>query len=70
MKKILITLFLSLTACIVFAQTKIDSSAHLTFKGVPLDGTLDQYVVKMKQNGFKQRRFQGYSATYFVKIGF
>ncbi len=36
-----------------FAQTNADSSRHLTFKGVPLDGTLDQYVSKMKQNGFK-----------------
>ena len=25
---------------------------HLTFKGVPLDGTLDVYVEKMKQAGF------------------
>ena len=25
---------------------------HLTFKGVPIDGTLDDYVSKMKQNGF------------------
>lgn len=75
MKKTLITLFLSLTACIVFAQTKTDSSAHLTFKGVPLDGTLDQYVVKMKQNGFKhistkdgiamlQGDFAGYKDCY------
>lgn len=53
MKKILITLFLSLTVCITFAQTNADSSKHLIFKGVPLDGTLDQYVSKMKQNGFK-----------------
>lgn len=53
MKKTLTALFLSLTACIVFAQTKTDFSAHLTFKGVPIDGTLDQYVIKMKENGFK-----------------
>lgn len=53
MKKTFIALFLSLTACITFAQTNTDSSKHLVFKGVPLDGTLDQYVSKMKQNGFK-----------------
>ena len=52
MKKIIITLFLSLTACMAFAQTAADSSKHLTFKGVPLDGTLDQYVAKMIQKGF------------------
>jgi hypothetical protein len=53
MKKNFIVLFLSLTVFISFAQVKTDSSQHLTFKGVPLDGTLDQYVSKMKQNGFK-----------------
>lgn len=75
MKKTLITLFLSLTVCISFAQTNIDSSKHLTFKGVPLDGTLDQYVLKMKQSGFKnlstkdgvamlQGEFAGYKNCY------
>lgn len=53
MKNILIALYLSLTICNSFAQTNADSSRHLTFKGVPLDGTLDQYVSKMKQSGFK-----------------
>jgi len=53
MKQNLLTLFLSLAVCISFAQTNADSSKHLAFKGVPLDGTLDQYVSKMKQGGFK-----------------
>ena len=26
---------------------------HLTFKGVPIDGTLSEYVAKMKSAGFK-----------------
>lgn len=52
MKKTLITLFLSLAVCMSFAQTNSDSSKHLAFKGVLLDGTLDEYVSKMKQNGF------------------
>lgn len=52
MKKILILLFVTLTALISFAQTKADSSEHLTFKGVPIDGSLNEYVSKMKQNGF------------------
>lgn len=75
MKKLFFAVFLSLAACIAFAQIKADSSAHLTFKGVPLDGTLDQYVVKMKQNGFKhistndgiamlQGDFAGYKDCY------
>jgi hypothetical protein len=33
---------------LTFAQT----SAHLSFKNVPIDGTLEEYVSKMKQNGF------------------
>ncbi len=75
MKKTLVTLFLGLTVCISFAQTNADSSKHLTFKGVPIDGTLDQYVSKMKQNGFKhsstedgvamlQGDFAGYKGCY------
>ena len=31
-----------------FAQT----TEHLKFKGVPIDGTLSEYVLKMKQAGF------------------
>src|SRR5687767_15739458 len=53
MKKALLALFLSLTVFVCFAQTNADSSKHLTFKGVPIDGTLNEYVSKMKQNGFK-----------------
>ncbi|WP_253952362.1 hypothetical protein [Xylanibacter muris] len=33
----------------VFAQ---ETSEHLRFKGVPIDGTLSEYVAKMKQAGF------------------
>ncbi len=53
MNKILLTLFLSLVVCTTFAQTNADSSKHLVFKGVPLDGTLDEYVSKMEKNGFE-----------------
>ncbi len=77
MKNTLITLFLSLSVCMSFAQTNADSSKHLTFKGVPLDGTLDQYVSKMKLSGFKllstgdgvamlQGDFAGYKDCYVV----
>lgn len=50
MKKIILffaTLFMSV---ISFAQS---NSEHLTFKGVPIDGTLSEYVAKMKSAGFK-----------------
>jgi len=50
MKKIIISLFFVFAATISFAQTQ--SSDHLTFKGVPIDGKLSEYVSKMKQNGF------------------
>jgi hypothetical protein len=50
MKQYIITLAFSLISSICFAQ----SSEHLAFKGVPIDGTLNEYVTKMKQNGFTQ----------------
>ena len=50
MKKIIITAILALATMISFAQTK--SSDHLSFKGVPIDGTLNEFVAKMKQSGF------------------
>lgn len=75
MKKTLISLFLGLQVCFSFAQTTAESSNHLSFKGIPIDGTLSQYVAKMKQNGFKdfgtangiatlQGDFAGYKECY------
>ena len=54
MKKITISIIVVLSTIISIAQTQIntDSSGHLTFKGVPIDGTLDEYVSKMKKSGF------------------
>lgn len=45
--KIFILIF-ALTTTLTFAQT----SEHLAFKGVPIDGTLNEYVKKMEQSGF------------------
>jgi hypothetical protein len=75
MKKIFSSLLFVVIVMTGFAQVKQDTSRHLTFKGVPLDGTLDQYVLKMKQNGFKhlstkdgtamlQGDFAGYKGCY------
>lgn len=51
MKAKIILLFLAhLTIC---SFTYSQSSEHLVFKGVPLDGTLNEYVSKMEQDGFK-----------------
>lgn len=49
MKELIISLLVSLMTLTSFAQTE---SPHLAFKGVPIDGTLNEYVQKMKQKGF------------------
>lgn len=54
MKKLLILSFLSLFITILFAQSSGDTSAHLSFKGVPINGTLNEYVSKLKKAGFIQ----------------
>jgi hypothetical protein len=56
MKKIIFSAMLVLTTTISFVegQESTPSSDHLTFKGVPIDGTLNEYVLKMKNNGFTQ----------------
>ena len=55
MKKVVISIIVVLATMISFAQNRVnaDSSPHLVFKGVPIDGKLSEYVSKMmKQNGF------------------
>ena len=54
MKKILISAIVVLIAMNSFAKTQENdvSSVHLTFKSVPIDGTLSEYVLNMKKNGF------------------
>ncbi|WP_166923699.1 hypothetical protein [Flavobacterium poyangense] len=47
--KITLFLLIYLTIC---SFTYSQSSEHLIFKGVPIDGTLDEYVSKMKQEDF------------------
>lgn len=47
----LLVLSLFFTAFSVKSQST-DSVEHLTFKGVPIDGTLDDYVTNMKKAGF------------------
>ena len=34
------------------SQELVGESEHMTFKGVPIDGTLNDYVNKMKKSGF------------------
>ena len=47
----LLVLSLVFTAFSVKSQSA-DAPEHLTFKGVPIDGTLDDYVTNMKKAGF------------------
>lgn len=49
MKRILLIAFLS-TALIVFAQGEQE---HMKFKGIQIDGTLNNFVSEMKANGFE-----------------
>ena len=50
MKAIFITLSAILLSLNLSAQSA--ENQHLLFKGVPIDGTLSEYVEKMKLNGF------------------
>lgn len=52
MKTVLISLFCFVLTMTSFAQNNTDTTEHMTFKGVPIDGTLNEYVSKMKQSGF------------------
>lgn len=52
MKTILTTLFFVIAVITSFAQGKADTTEHMTFKGVPIDGTLNEFVLKMKKSGF------------------
>lgn len=52
MKKLVITAIIVFSTFISYAQVSSDKSEHLLFKGVPLDGTLNEYVLKMEKNGF------------------
>ena len=47
MKRLLISIIAVFLASVMYAQNQ-----HLTFKGVPIDGTLNDYVLKMKTAGF------------------
>ncbi len=49
MKRILLSLMIAFMSLTSYAQTE---SPHMTFKGVSIDGTLNDYVQKMKQKGF------------------
>jgi hypothetical protein len=55
MNKLLLVFLFITTFFSSFSQTKSDTSKHLTFKGVPIDGTLADYILKMKKSGFTHK---------------
>ena len=52
MKTILSSIFYLFIIVSTCAQKKSESNEHMTFKGVPIDGTLNEFVSKMKNSGF------------------
>lgn len=50
---LVLTLTTSLGQDITNKTDKTDQVKHLVFKGVPINGTLNDYVAKMKKSGFK-----------------
>ncbi|WP_316808077.1 hypothetical protein [Pedobacter agri] len=50
LKSTLVVVIMLMVSVMTFGQKP--SSQHLTFKGVPITGTLIDYTLKMKENGF------------------
>jgi len=59
MKQIIITVLCAFATLCGYAQEK---SGHLLFKGVPIDGTVNSFVQKMKQKGFTTLTNDGQTA--------
>lgn len=55
MKKITTLLIFALVSVTLLAETSVDSdsSNHLTFKGIPINGKINEFVSKLKLKGFK-----------------
>lgn len=49
MKTTFFLLLFTIVSLLAFGQ---DDSGHMTFKGVPIDGTLKEYIQKMERKGF------------------
>lgn len=55
MKKNVLILLLTLYSCFTMAQ------GHLEFKGIPIDGKVNEFVNKLKENGYVQTYQDGYN---------
>ena len=51
MKRILLGIFFTLCVLTTSGQT---ASEHLKFKGIPIDGTLESFVGKLKKKGYEE----------------
>ncbi|MDW5288881.1 hypothetical protein [Formosa sp. PL04] len=51
MKTILTTVIYFIIIITGFAQNDLGSNEHMVFKGVPIDGTLSEYVSKLEKKG-------------------
>lgn len=60
MKKAFFIAFLSLLCCV----SSVFSQGHLTFKGIPIDGSLASFTTKMKAKGFSSVEVQADGAMY------
>src|SRR5690606_41600959 len=52
MKTLLSSIFCLFIIASTCAQNESETNEHMTFKGVPIDGTLNEFVSKMKNSGF------------------
>lgn len=53
MKKLAIAILVAIYAFPSMAQSNADTEKHLLFKGFPIDGKLDDFVLKMRKVGFE-----------------
>jgi hypothetical protein len=54
MKRIILALLLIHSITLSFGQSKVDTSKHLTFKGVPIDGSIRVAASKIQAAGFSK----------------
>ena len=58
MRLILLTFFFFLALGYAFSQANKNPAEHLSFKGVPIDGTLNEFLSNMKRSGFTLLRIE------------
>ena len=55
-------LFLMISILFAYSTYAQQESEHLTFKGVPIDGSLASFTAKLKAEGFKMETIDGNAA--------